>query len=88
MIEMTVTYKGSLRCKLIHWATVIFFSTNNNRTGKVFAPTDFSVAALGSRLAIIIGMKMKKLGLDLITKRCRAFHSRNTETDKNIRFYC
>ena len=88
MIEMTVTYEGSLRCKLIGWAAVIFFSTNNNRTGKAFAPADLSVAALGSRLAIIIGMKMEKLGLDLITKRCRAFHNRNTETDKNIRFYC
>ena len=88
MIEMTVTYKGSLRCKLIHLVTVIFFSTNNNRTGKAFAPADLSVAALGSHLAIIIGIKMEKLGLDLITKRCRAFHSRNTKTDNNIRFYC
>ena len=88
MIEMTVTYEGSLRWKLIHWATVIFFSTNNNKTGKSFTPADLSVAALGSHFAIIIGMKMEKLGLDLITKRCPAFHSRNTETNKNIRFYC
>ena len=88
MIEMTVTYEGSLRWKLIHWATVIFFSTNNNKTGKSFTPADLSVAALGSHFAIIIGMKMEKLGLDLITKRCLAFYSRNTETDKNNRFYC
>jgi len=88
MIEMTVTYEGSLRCKLIHLATVIFFSTNNNRTGKAFAPAYLSVAALGSHLAIIIGMKMEKLGLDLITKRCLVFYSRNTETDKNNRYYC
>ena len=88
MIEMTVTYEGSLPWKLIHRAKVIFFSTNNNRTGKAFAPGDLSVAALGSHWAIIIGMKMKKLGLNLITKRCLAFHSRNTETDKNNRFYC
>ena len=88
MIEMTVTYEGSLRRKLIRWVTVIFFSTNNNRTGKAFAPADLSVAALGSYLAIIFGMKMEKLGLDLITKRSLAFHSRNTEADKNIRFYC
>ena len=88
MIEMTVTYKGSLRCKLIHLATVIFFSTNNNRTGKAFALSDLSVVALGSHLAIIIGLKMEKLGLDLTTKCCLAFHSRNTETDKNNRFYC
>jgi len=88
MIEMTVTYEGLLSCKLIHRATVIFFSTNNNRTGKAFLPADLSVVALGSHLAIIIGMKMEKLGLDLITKRCPAFHSRNIETDKNIRFYC
>jgi hypothetical protein len=50
MIEMTVTYKGLLRCKLIHWATVIFFSTKNNRIGKAFTLADFSMATLGSHL--------------------------------------
>tara|TARA_B110000444_G_scaffold220008_1_gene220513 strand:+ start:204 stop:359 length:156 start_codon:yes stop_codon:yes gene_type:complete len=51
MIEMTVTYEELLRWKLIHWATVIFFSTNNNRTGIAFTPADLSVAALGLHLA-------------------------------------
>jgi hypothetical protein len=88
MIEMTVTYEGLLRRKLIHWATVIFFSTNNNRTGKAFALSDFSVAALGSHLTIIIGMKMEKLGFNLTTKRYLARHNRNTKTDKDIRFHC
>jgi len=88
MIEMTVTYEGSLPWKLIHRAKVIFFSTNNNRTGKAFAPGDLSVAALGSHFAIIIGMKVEKFGLDLINKRCPALYGRNTESDKNIRFYC
>jgi hypothetical protein len=37
MIEMTVTYEGSLRWKLIHQAAVIFLLINNNRTGKSFA---------------------------------------------------
>jgi hypothetical protein len=88
MIEMTVTCKGLLRCKLIHWATVIFFSTNNNRICKAFALADFSIATLGSHSVIIIGMKMEKLGFNLTNKRYLALHNRNTKTDKNIRFHC
>jgi hypothetical protein len=48
MIEMTDAYEGLLRWKLIRWATVIFLSTNNNRTGKAFAPLDLIVVAPGS----------------------------------------
>ena len=88
MIEMTVTYKGLLRCKLIHWATVIFYSTKNNRTGKAFALADFSMETLGSHLVIIIGMKMEKLDFSLTNKRYLALHNRNTKTHKNIRFHC
>jgi hypothetical protein len=58
---------------------VIFFSTNNNRMGKSFALADFSVAALGSHLARIIGMKMEKLGFNLTTKRYLAHYNRNTK---------
>ena len=84
---MTVTYKRPLPWKLIHWAAVIFLLTNNIRTDKAFALADLSVVALGSHLAMIIGMKMEKFGSYPVTKRCPAFQIRNIETDKNIRFY-
>ena len=86
MIEMTVTYKGLSRSKLIHWVTVIFLLTNNNRMGKATAPEGLSAAALGSHFAIIIGMKMKKFGFDCITKRCPAFHGRKQKQIKTFVF--
>lgn len=87
MIEMTVTYEGLLRCKLIHWTKVIFLSTNNNRTDKDLILADFSVVTLCPHLIIIVGARMEKLGLDFLTKGCIALHNRNTETDSGIRFY-
>ena len=68
MVQMVAKYEGALRCKLIHEPTGTFLRTdaplNNNGKGEVVSPTDLCAAALGSRMATIIGMQMEKLSFD------------------------
>lgn len=73
MVQMTVKYEGSLRCKVSHEPSGQSFTTDapidNNGKGEAASPTDLCAAALGSCMATIIGMQMEKLGLDLTGMR-------------------
>jgi len=73
MVQMTVKYEGSLRCKVTHEPSGGSFQTDapvdNNGKGEAASPTDLCAAALGSCMATIIGMQMEKLGYDLTGMR-------------------
>lgn len=73
MVQMTVKYEGSLRCKVIHEPSKCAFQTDapvdNNGKGEAASPTDLCAAALGSCMATIIGMQMEKLGYDFTGMR-------------------
>ena len=73
MIKMIVKYEGALRCKVIHEPTGTFFPTDasldNNGKGEVVSLTYLCAAALGSRMATIIGLQMEKLSFYLTGMR-------------------
>tara|TARA_R110002111_G_scaffold76902_1_gene121718 strand:+ start:103 stop:510 length:408 start_codon:yes stop_codon:yes gene_type:complete len=73
MVQMTVKYEGSLRCKVSHEPSGQSFTTDapidNNGKGEAASPTDLCAAALGSCIATIIGMQIEKLGVDLTGMR-------------------
>lgn len=73
MVQMTVQYKGGLRCSVTHEPSGGSFQTDapldNNGKGEAASPTDLCAAALGSCMATIIGMRMEKLGYDLTGMR-------------------
>lgn len=73
MVQMTVKYEGSLRCKVTHEPSGNSFRTDapidNNGKGEGASPTDLCSAALGSCMATIIGMQMEKQGIDLAGMR-------------------
>ncbi len=73
MVQMTIKYEGSLRCKVTHEESGKSFQTDapvdNNGKGEAASPTDLCAAALGSCMATIIGMQMEKLGCDLTGMR-------------------
>ena len=73
MVQMTVKYEGSLRCKVTHEQSGDSFQTDapldNNGRGEAASPTDLCAAALGSCMATIIGMQMEKESIDLTGMR-------------------
>ena len=73
MVQMTVKYEGSLRCKVTHEQSGGSFQTDapldNNGKGEAASPTDLCAAALGTCMATIIGMQMEKEGCDLAGMR-------------------
>jgi putative redox protein len=73
MVQMTVKYEGSLRCKVTHEQSggVLYTDAplDNNGKGEAASPTDLCAAALGSCIATIIGMQMEQHGVDLTGMR-------------------
>jgi putative redox protein len=73
MVQMTIKYEGSLRCKVTHEPSGGVLTTDapidNNGKGEAASPTDLCAAALGSCMATIIGMQMEQRGLDLAGMR-------------------
>lgn len=73
MVQMTVNYEGSLRCKVTHGPSGGTLQTDapldNNGKGEAASPTDLCAAALGSCIATIVGMQMKREGVDLAGMR-------------------
>ncbi|MGB0333955.1 MAG: OsmC family protein [Opitutales bacterium] len=73
MVQMTVNYEGSLRCKVIHGPSGGTLHTDapidNNGKGEAASPTDLCAAALGSCIATIVGMRMEREGVDLAGMR-------------------
>lgn len=73
MVQMTVNYEGSLRCKVTHEESGGTFQTDapldNNGKGEAASPTDLCAAALGSCMATIIGMQMEREGCNLVGMR-------------------
>lgn len=60
MVEITINYKGELRCESQHGPSGQFLQTDapvdNNGKGETFSPTDLVASALGSCMATIMGI--------------------------------
>lgn len=60
MVEITIDYKGELRCQSIHGPSGQTLETDapvdNNGKGETFSPTDLVASALGSCMATIMGI--------------------------------
>jgi uncharacterized OsmC-like protein len=69
MIKVNIEYEGDLRCQLTHPDSGANFRSDapvdNEGDGSSFSPTDLCASALGSCIATIIGMRARKLEIDL-----------------------
>ena len=66
----TVEYKGDLRTSAIHLKSgkdiITDAPVDNNGKGEAFSPTDLVATALASCMITIMGIRAKKVGIDLI----------------------
>lgn len=64
-----IVYKGDLRTELTHQHNHAIIENDapvdNQGKGEFFSPTDMVASALGSCMAITMGIKAKQLGVDL-----------------------
>lgn len=69
MVEITINYKGELRCQSQHGPSGQLLETDapvdNNGKGETFSPTDLVASALGSCMATIMGIVAERREISL-----------------------
>lgn len=69
MVAIQLEYQGDLHCKAVHGPSKTELSTDapvdNQGRGESFSPTDLVAAGLGSCILTILGIRARKLNLDL-----------------------
>jgi len=69
MVEITISYEGSLRCNATHGPSGTTICTDaprdNHGKGESFSPTDLVATALGSCMLTIMGIVAQKHQIDL-----------------------
>jgi len=81
MVEIKLTYEGSLHSKAVHVPSgntlVTDAPLDNNGLGQAFSPTDLLATALGSCMATVIGIvaKRKEIAVEGMTVDVRKFMS-------------
>jgi putative redox protein len=81
MVEIKLTYEGSLHSSAIHVPSgntlVTDAPLDNNGLGQAFSPTDLLATALGSCMATVIGIvaKRKEIAVEGMTVDVRKFMS-------------
>jgi putative redox protein len=69
MVEIQLSYRGSLRCDAVHGpsqtALVTDAPVDNQGRGESFSPTDLVATALGSCMLTLMGMTANKFGWDV-----------------------
>ncbi|MEM7308130.1 MAG: OsmC family protein [Planctomycetota bacterium] len=70
MVQVQVTYDGSLRCRATHGPSGASVLTDapvdNHGKGESFSPTDLVATALGACMMTIMGIQAEKHGWDLV----------------------
>lgn len=81
MVEIKLSYEGSLHCNAVHGPSNTVLSTDapvdNNGLGQSFSPTDLVATALGACMATVIGIvaKRKELAVEGMKVDVRKFMS-------------
>lgn len=69
MVEIHLTYRGELRCGVVHAPSAAELVTDapvdNQGRGESYSPTDLVAAALGSCMLTIMGISARAAGLPL-----------------------
>lgn len=69
MVEIALTYEGSLRCSAVHGPSGTGLITDapvdNHGKGESFSPTDLLATALGSCMMTYIGLLAERTGWDV-----------------------
>ena len=82
MVEINITYDGSLRCRAIHEPSHSSLTTDaprdNEGLGESFSPTDLVATALGTCMVTIMGIYAKRHDLDLEGTRVLVVKHMNT----------
>lgn len=69
MVEIAITYDGSLRCRAVHGPSsdslVTDAPVDNQGKGEAFSPTDLVATALGTCVATIMGIVAERNDIDL-----------------------
>jgi len=70
VVEITVVYRGELRCEATHGPSGTVLSTDapvdNEGKGESFSPTDLVATALGACMLTIIGIVARRHEIDLV----------------------
>ena len=81
MVEIQVSYEGSLHCQAVHGPSGSTLATDapldNNGLGQSFSPTDLVATALGACMATVIGIlaKRKEIAVEGMSVNVRKFMS-------------
>lgn len=88
MVEITMQYRGSLRCEATHGPSNSTILTDapvdNHGRGEAFSPTDLVGAALGTCMMTIMGIYAERHGLDLSGMTARTVKEMSTTAPRRI----
>ena len=69
MVNISIKYTGNLHCDAIHGPSQAKIATDapsdNKGKGEAFSPTDLVATALGTCMAMTMGIRAEDLGVDL-----------------------
>ena len=88
MVEVNVTYEGSLRCNAIHGPsrTAVYTDApvDNMGKGESFSPTDLLATGLGACILTILGIIAQRHSLDLTGTRVRVQKEMTQEPPRRV----
>lgn len=88
MVEINVTYEGSLRCRAKHGPSgtelITDAPTDNMGKGEAFSPTDLVATALATCIATTMGIVAKRKGFELGTMKLHVEKHMSTDTPRRI----
>ena len=69
MVDISITYRGDLRCEAVHGPSGAVLATDapvdNEGRGESFSPTDLAATSLGTCMLTIMGIAARRHGIDL-----------------------
>jgi putative redox protein len=88
MVEITIAYKGELRCHAVHGPSAQTLFTDapvdNHGKGESFSPTDLLATALGSCMMTIIGIVAARKNLDLTGMSVRVEKHMSADSPRRV----
>jgi len=88
MVEIQITYDGSLRCTATHGPSGATLNTDapkdNMGRGEAFSPTDLVATALGTCMLTLMGITAQKHNIDLSGARAKVIKEMATQPYRRI----
>lgn len=88
MVEINVSYEGTLRCRSIHGPSknelITDAPADNMGKGEAFSPTDLVATALASCIATTIGIVAQRKGFDVTGMKVHVEKHMSTDAPRRI----